>query len=306
LKKIDILVIGGGELLRDDFGIKPILGFLDKVLLAKHYKKTVVLFGVGVGPIRTSLGRMIIRNIAKNCEIIITRDKESAEKLIDIGIKVPIISSHDVVFSRYFWKNNRICDLSASTNPRIAVSIRDWPKAYNSNMISKKHQVEKFLEFRDAMKKLLKFIDDEYNASFHGISLQQSFGDDDYHAILGIFNESGIRNYDMTIYDNNIESVITKISECDLMIGMRLHACIIALSNGIPTLAVNYDSKLDKLMYSVGMQKYILDIMNPSFLKYKEQFLKINNINRIHIIEKIEGIRSNVHLTYENCLLNIL
>lgn len=49
------------------------------------------------------------------------------------------------------------------------------------------------------------------------------------------------------------------IGRCDFFIGARMHACIAALSQCIPTVSIAYSDKFIGVMKSIGMESYCVD-----------------------------------------------
>src|SRR5687768_14293913 len=49
------------------------------------------------------------------------------------------------------------------------------------------------------------------------------------------------------------------IGMCDFFIGARMHACIAALSQGIPTVAVAYSRKFAGVFETVGAENWVID-----------------------------------------------
>jgi polysaccharide pyruvyl transferase WcaK-like protein len=49
------------------------------------------------------------------------------------------------------------------------------------------------------------------------------------------------------------------IGNCDFFVGSRMHACIAALSQGIPCVGVAYSMKFAGVFESVGMEEWIVD-----------------------------------------------
>jgi len=49
------------------------------------------------------------------------------------------------------------------------------------------------------------------------------------------------------------------IGECDVFIGSRLHSCIAALSQGIPTIGVAYSKKFKGVFETVGAGDWVID-----------------------------------------------
>lgn len=54
------------------------------------------------------------------------------------------------------------------------------------------------------------------------------------------------------------------IGQCDWFCGTRMHACIAAISQGVPTLGIAYSDKTEGVFGSVGLRKCVMDARSPS------------------------------------------
>jgi polysaccharide pyruvyl transferase WcaK-like protein len=54
------------------------------------------------------------------------------------------------------------------------------------------------------------------------------------------------------------------IGKCEFFIGSRMHACIAAISQGVPTVAVAYSRKFTGVFDSVGAAEMVLDAWSVS------------------------------------------
>jgi polysaccharide pyruvyl transferase WcaK-like protein len=50
------------------------------------------------------------------------------------------------------------------------------------------------------------------------------------------------------------------IGRCDLFLGSRMHACIAAISQHVPTVGLAYSNKFRGVFESVGMREWVIDI----------------------------------------------
>ncbi|MBE3588160.1 MAG: polysaccharide pyruvyl transferase family protein [Thermoanaerobacteraceae bacterium] len=89
LREADLLISGGGSLLQDVTGIKSLLYYLGVMWLAVQLKKPVVFYAQGIGPVRTALGRFLVRRVANRARLIIVRDEQSARDLARMGVDGP-------------------------------------------------------------------------------------------------------------------------------------------------------------------------------------------------------------------------
>jgi len=90
------------------------------------------------------------------------------------------------------------------------------------------------------------------------------------------------------------------ISKCDLVISTKMHACIAALSQGIPTIAIAWSHKYRGIMRSVGQEEYICNSieMQEIIHKVKKAWELRMNIRR-ELLEKMPHIKAQALLTGE-------
>ncbi len=101
LRKSDCLVLGGGGIIQDESSVINITYYYLQVLVArKVLRKPVFWAFVGVGPIKTKLGKRLLRGMSKLTECVLVRDQESA-KLLETHefTSEQIIVAYDLVFN---------------------------------------------------------------------------------------------------------------------------------------------------------------------------------------------------------------
>src|SRR5690625_4230984 len=87
LKKHDLLLMGGGSLLQDATSPRSVLYYLGIVLAAKWYRKPVVFYAQGIGPISKKISKWLIRRIVNKVDVITVRDDQSGQDLKELGVK---------------------------------------------------------------------------------------------------------------------------------------------------------------------------------------------------------------------------
>jgi polysaccharide pyruvyl transferase WcaK-like protein len=84
--------------------------------------------------------------------------------------------------------------------------------------------------------------------------------------------EAALPNADVTIFSGReVEQYVAALEEVDLLIGTRLHANIIALLAGVPSLGISYRPKVAQFFAMNGLSEYCveLDDVTPELLEQK-------------------------------------
>ena len=61
----------------------------------------------------------------------------------------------------------------------------------------------------------------------------------------------------------SLERLLSSVAGCDMMVGMRLHALILAAAAGVPSVALAYDPKVTAFMASCGQGDAVYDLNAP-------------------------------------------
>ncbi len=99
VRSSDLIIIGGGGLLQDLHIPLSIPRYFKTLVLAKLLDKPVVTYAIGVGPVRHSLGKYMLRSLSHNFDYITVRDQESKELLESFGVPDTIDTIPDPVWS---------------------------------------------------------------------------------------------------------------------------------------------------------------------------------------------------------------
>ena len=87
IRKADLFVLGGGGILRDNTTWRNLLRLLDEIWFAKLFGKKIMLYGIGVGPFKTRLGRKLIGASVRMCDLVTVRSERCAQLLREVGVK---------------------------------------------------------------------------------------------------------------------------------------------------------------------------------------------------------------------------
>jgi len=227
IRKCDVLISGGGSLLQDVTSLKSLLYYLWVINTALFFKKKVIIFAQGIGPINNRLGRFLTKNTLKKCSLITVRDEKSLFLLRGWGLKPELVC--DPLFDTSL--------IGSFPSNKVGVQLRSFKTLKENLLIKLAEQVNK--EFSDKEIEIYSFQDSL------DLEVCQRF-----EKILKSINPLIKTNL---IYNQSSQEILDKISKLDYLIAMRFHANLVALKYGIKTLAICYDQKVEKLAIEAGI-----------------------------------------------------
>lgn len=238
LKECDVLVSGGGSLLQDATSLKSLLYYLFVILSAQYFKKDVIIFAQGIGPIKNPIGRLLTKQALKKCKYITVRDEKSLFRLRAWNLNPDLVS--DPVWNMEIKETVPM--------DRVGVQLRSWKGLSQKYLFALARQIN--ANFSDKEIYIYSFQD--------ALDLELC---KHFEAQLKLVNPK-IK----TVLLNNlsIDETVQSFSNLNYLIGMRYHACLLALKYGVPTLALSYDEKVEKIAHRFDLP--------CSFLNDEEKF----------------------------------
>ncbi|MDD2447405.1 MAG: polysaccharide pyruvyl transferase CsaB [Tissierellia bacterium] len=288
IKECSLFISGGGSLLQDVTSTRSLLYYLTVMFFAKIFKRKVMVYANGIGPINKKLNRFFTRTILNKVDLITLRDNRSKEYLDIMGVTNKNIHvTADPVYTLEPAADSIIDNIFLDEKipkekPLIGVSIREWEKA-------------KGLETNIA--KAIDYMIKEYNATIVLIPMHYpedlNIGKD----ILELVKEDGCyilkKKY-------NVEEIMGIIKEMDMIIAMRLHSLIYAATQSIPMVGLIYDPKITGLLESIGLA-YMCDVED---LNIDDLITNIDNVwNNKDSIKK--DISNNSNTLKNLALMNV-
>jgi polysaccharide pyruvyl transferase CsaB len=229
----DVLVSGGGSLLQDVTSFASLGYYLGVMVLAKTLRKKVVIAAQGMGPLNQPRSRRWVGRILNRTDLITVRDVDSAELLRSCGVRRPVHITADPAFLLTSFPAG-----GAQKPPvRVGLALRTWKDrdaaAWGSELC------EELLK-REAQPFLLPMHEPSDRALAEKI--QKNVGS----------------KIEVAPTPQKVEDVLRSIRSCHVMVGMRLHALLLAAGMGIPVLAWSYDPKVDALMHQIEFEEGLL------------------------------------------------
>lgn len=257
--KSDILISGGGSLLQDVTSLKSLIYYLLIIFIALFFRKKVIIFAQGIGPINSRIGEFFTKILLQNCTYISVRDKKSHDLMQKWGINSDLLC--DPIFSVNVPDNSK--------NKTVAIQLRNFKGMSN--------------DFLDRLADSVSKNFSDYNVEIY------SFQDSIDLEICKTFEQNlNMLNPDIkttVLAGMSNSEIIESLSKSEYLISMRFHAIIIGLLAGVKTLGINYDVKVEKLAKEFNLP--LIDLKNDfgnNFELLKSQDLsvikdKISHIN---------------------------
>jgi polysaccharide pyruvyl transferase WcaK-like protein len=307
--------IRGGDSFSDIYGIRRFLIGCLPDIICLMLGKDLVMLPQTYGPFNASVSRMTSRAILKKCKSVHARDMESlaiADELI--GGKDPnTIFCPDVAFildsispsseeTAFLAKGGAG---SASREPLIGINVNGL--MYNGgytrdNMFGLKMDYKKFIHtlvqmlMVDTSARIL-FIPHTIEATGHV--------ENDLDACLDamkVLAPELLPRISLVSGEYSPSGIKSIIGSCDFFIGSRMHSCIAALSQEIPTVAVAYSRKFRGVFDSIGVGHLVMDAREMGAEDAVEQ-IKLIFLNReaesTVIAGKVSSARETVYKTFE-------
>jgi len=256
----DFVLVGGGGLFFDYWGFYPETlwtpghGSLSYVggapLLAALLGKPVVYYAVGAGPLRTEEGKHMTRALLEGASSISVREKPSQDLMADLGI--PRQRVHVAADPAFALAGDWTIGRPKRDKPVIGIALRPWEIDVEAARweAAVADGLDRYLDRHQAH---LLFI------PFQWIEHQPL--ENDYAVAQRVVQAMRHReSVEIAAPQLAPRYRARMLSECDMVVGMRLHAAIFATMAAAPFVALTYDPKVLHLATGVGCEQFVLDL----------------------------------------------
>jgi polysaccharide pyruvyl transferase CsaB len=242
IRNCDAFLSGGGSLLQDVTSAHGIYYYLGVVRIAQILGKRTMFVAQGIGPLIRPRTRSLVAGVANKLDAITVRDPESADLLHEIGARARVQVTADpalllpggprtrpgegpAVISLRSWEHSAQ-QLPATLAKACSSSLSQVPLG---TLAMQPSQDEQVLE--------------QFRREWHLITGQEATE----------FAVSGPET-------QRLPAIVQQIASSRLVIGMRLHALILAAGAGVPAVALAYDPKIQSFMRSTGQEDAVVNL----------------------------------------------
>ncbi|MEQ4206482.1 polysaccharide pyruvyl transferase CsaB [Actinopolymorpha sp. B9G3] len=222
LRTCDALVAGGGSLLQDVTSARPVPFYAGLMLMARALRKPVFVYAQGLGPLHLPVNRLLTAAALKSATYVALRDHDSLILAERLGVRGAEPAADPVLG----------LDHSApGADPSgLAVSLRPWRGSATWLPV-----------IRSALATLAR---DVHVALVPYHARQDVVLARELSADLG-----GLRVVEP---DQGHRAAVEAVAGARAVLGMRLHALLVAAAAGRPFVALSYDPKVTAFAAQVG------------------------------------------------------
>jgi polysaccharide pyruvyl transferase CsaB len=280
IARADVVVSGGGGLLQNATSLRSLLYYAAILREAIRAKKKTMIFAQSIGPLDL-WGRFAVRRFCKGLDRATVRDERSLELLSDLVPGTPVERTADPVF--LYDAPAEAVDLSAE-----GLDAGGPPYAIVS--------VRKISNFREGSGAIARAVD--RLAERHGVRVAflPLGGAGDAEVSTDVIRACA--SAPVLLPDCPLPKAAAIIRGARVVVGMRLHALILAARYAVPFLAIPYDPKVaalcDDLAYPLGplwvpgrprLPEASADALVDSLVERRDELAE-------HLAERIEAVRA--------------
>lgn len=240
-----LYINGGGTLMQDKTSTKSLMYYLSTIVLSRLVHTPVMLYGSGIGPVSRPFNRKITGFVLNRFANVITlRDEASLQDLKNMKVTRPVIElTADPTLMLSPADNDRVLavfheeDIPPDGN-YICFSLRSW------------HGIE------DQYDNIARAADRAYvQFGLTPIFLSMT-RPVDIRSAKEVVKRLSVPHFTIS-QDHTAREIIGMIGRMKMLVGMRLHSLIFAVSQGVPVVGISYDIKVDSFLRYAGIYNYI-------------------------------------------------
>lgn len=287
IRRADVVLSGGGGLLQNVTSLRSLLYYAGIVREALRNHRKTMIFAQSVGPLDI-FGRIVVRRFCRGVARATVRDARSRDLLATLLPNVPIEQTADPVF--LYDPPDEDADLSAEglgpeSTPFAVISVRKVPA------------------LKEAAPIVARCVDRLANQ--HGVraAFLPLGGASDAEASTEIIRACS--SAPVLLPECSLSKAAAIVRGARMVVGMRLHALVLAARFAVPFLALAYDPKVDALCADV---QYPLQPLwragsprpdNDSIDASVDALVSQHDAIARHLSDRIEGVRAAAERNFD-------
>ena len=266
-----VLSLNYGDSFSDIYGMKRFVYVSLPQVLALLLNKPVIQLPQTIGPFKSRTSRVMAKSILSRSALVYTRDEEAVgaiQNLVPLNRADRVRFCHDLGFvlsPKIFTPLDPPLGRGFSRRPVVGFNVSGllWIGGYTQN-----NMFGLAVDYKALIRAAITYFIESKNATVLLVPhLLWIRGEGDVPVCDEIFSElqqvypGRIFTMKPPYSEREIKHVI---AQCDFFVGARMHACIAALSQGVPAVAMAYSGKFIGVLRSVGAEAAVADLRRLS------------------------------------------
>lgn len=277
IREVDCVVYGGGTLYKELYGstgrgkYSVIIRMMGFNIMARLFKTPLYHLNIGVGSLKSAMGRWITKRAIMAATHTIFRDQKSYDYThTTLGIPASkITKSTDGLFLNHIWEQ-------PWQDAKLDIDRSKYEKVVGVNILS---DIPDWIDRTRYIQTMQKFIG-ELLAAGHYVLLvpfQHAFNPRNDKVFMEDVFADQLKNEGCELLPQvPIDQISSVLRQCDVFVGMRFHALLLCAVNQVPFVAVAYDTKcwrfVEEIQYPHAVELEKLEI--KTLLTHFEAALK--------------------------------
>ena len=308
LKKIQdadfIGSLAGGDSFSDIYGLRRFWYVSLPQLLVLVLGKRLTLLPQTLGPFKGLTARTVAGFILRHADRVYTRDRESAQEVR------PLMGRHAAKLAFSY-------DLAFLLQPIAPKEKPAWLETVSGHALvglnisgllyrggySQKNMFDLRANYPELVRRLIEYFIEQQNA--HVVLVPHVYGlpndlESDPAAGAEIYKELEARyrgRLHLVTGEYDQHEIKYLIGRCDFVLGSRMHACIAALSQGVPAIGLAYSKKFLGVLRTVGAEKLVVDLREydvDRIIALTEAAYATREETRADLQQKMPAVRQSV------------
>jgi len=278
---VDTVIWSVGLDLQDDSSLIKLILLWGRFWLYRRMGFRIWMVFQGAGPLTTPFGKWLAKRVLGQADLFVARDFGSHELVGQLNPRIKRLLAHDAIFMPDMEPDLADIDPRESEllaglfdekqGPVIGLNIRLWFH-FASNLLpfqlAKQQYLERSSEKMDALvasaSKFVKILREEHNARIVLVSAYQPgvVPWEDDQPWLEKIKQGFADDPDVVSLNDplSMPAYFMLMKKLDLVVGMRLHTCLIALRFGTPAINLNYTLKGKDILSHLGLAENTFEL----------------------------------------------
>jgi len=243
LRKAQLLITGGGNLIQDETSTQSLLYYLWVINTARWLGAKNMLYSKGIGPVNRPINVKRVRRSINKVDLITLREGDcSLEVMKEIGITEP--ETHVTADAAFALSSSTGTEANllehGITGKFFCVALRPW--------------VQNPPDFEIQLARFSDQLVEAYGYQAVFVPMRPEQDSEIARRIISLMKHPAIF-LDVPLKDYNLARSV--LGQASFAVCMRLHALIYAMENGIPSIGLVYSPKIQGFMEAMNQKWYI-------------------------------------------------